>query len=120
MRVKPPGSGAPPVDETSGATGPTGPTGVGTPEGAPAVAATSGAQATGTADAVAEVARKLRAGEITPREAVELLIDDAVSRQVGHATADRPALADELKDILRRYTETDPYLSSKVRRLGKP
>jgi hypothetical protein len=121
MRIKGPSGGPPPLDEISGAAG----TGRAEPLGSvDRTAATGGAQAVSATqsarpgDAVAEVARRLRAGEISPREAVELLIDDAVNRQVGRVTADRQALATELKDLLRRYTETDPYLASKVRRLG--
>ena len=67
---------------------------------------------------MAEVARRLRAGEITAKQAVELLIDDVIARQVGRALADRQTLAAELKELLRRQMETDPYLASKVRRLG--
>jgi hypothetical protein len=121
LRVKAPGDGAKPVDSTpdapaAGATG-----GVAGSQGANDVAPTGavgGADATAPADVVGDVARRLRSGDLNPREAVELLIDDAVRRQVGKATADRESLASELKDLLRRYTETDPYLASKVRRLG--
>lgn len=119
MRVKPTGGGAPPVDRSSEATGPTATDGI---AGAAAPTEVTSTAATGSAsgaDPVSDVARRLRDGEISPREAVELLIDDAVKRQVGQAIGSRARLAGELKDLLRRYTETDPYLASKVRRLGK-
>ena len=122
MRVKPTGGGPPPVEQPSestaatGATAVDGATGAGGPSEISSTAATGSAHA---ADSVSEVARRLRTGEISPREAVELLIDDAVRRQVGPALGTRTRLANELKELLRRYTETDPYLASKVRRLGK-
>ncbi len=118
MRVKAPGGGAPPIDETAPATGPTAADGVAAPKGTEGVAPARAAEGPAAGDPVADVARRLRSGDLTAREAVELLIDDAVARQVGRATADREALARELKDLLRRYTETDPYLASKVRRLS--
>jgi hypothetical protein len=120
MRVKPTGGGAPPVDPAAETTGPAAASGI---EGAGSVgevAQAAGARAAGATDPVADIARRLGAGEISPQEAVELLIDDAVRRQVGQATADRERLAGELKELLRRFTETDPYLASKVRRLGRP
>lgn len=124
MRVKPPADGPPaaaPVEgapEAAATDGVGQVAGAGSAEGAQAVQPAESARGATAADPVTEVARRLRAGEIAPREAVELLIDDAVARQVGRATADRQALAAELKELLRRYTETDPYLAAKVRRLG--
>ena len=118
MRVKGPSGAAPPIDQTSA---------VDAPRAAEATTATTAVVATGaataaqatdpTADPVRDVARRLRTGELSAREAVELLIDDAVERQLGLITADRRALAQQLKEVLRRYTETDPHLASKVRRL---
>ncbi len=121
MRIKGPGGGAPPVDQASETTGPAAPTapdGVAAPTGVSEVAPAAAPEAAGAADPVGDVARRLRDGEISPQQAVELLIDDAVERQVGGALADRREVARELKDLLRRYTESDPYLAAKVRRLG--
>ena len=67
---------------------------------------------------IAYVAGRLRAGEMSAQQAVEMLIDDVVERQVGGVTAEHAAMATELKELLRRYSETDPYLASRVRRLG--
>ena len=121
MRVKGPSGAAPPIDQTSAvdassaAEATTATTAV---AGVAATGAATAAQATDpTADPVRDVARRLRTGELSAREAVELLIDDAVERQLGLITADRRALAQQLKEVLRRYTETDPHLASKVRRL---
>lgn len=119
MRIKGPADSAPPpvdsVGEAREATAPAPTTAV---QPGNAVGEISAAGAITPHDVIAYVANRLRGGEMTPREAVELLIDDAVQRQVGGVTAEHAALANELKELLRRYTETDPYLASRVRRLG--
>jgi hypothetical protein len=73
------------------------------------------------ADAVAEAARRLRAGEISAAQAIELLIDDAVRRRTpegaGSAAASA-ALAERLRQMLRRHAESDPFLLEKRKRLG--
>ena len=68
-------------------------------------------------DPIAQVAEALRAGDITVEQAVERLIDDAIHRQVGHATQDRPELERRLRELLRGLTSTDPFLLSRIRRL---
>lgn len=126
MRIKPPGEAASPVTELgeanlaeaaeveeAAALSPSE-----RASGVSAVTATNHVSAGGATDALSEVARRLRAGEIDAREAVELLIDEVVERRSGRVLAERQALADELKRLLRRQTETDPYLAAKVRRLG--
>src|SRR5437763_1945558 len=123
MRIKPPGDGPPAagsIDE-AGQTEGTSATGAvdaaSAAQGAQAVAPATGAQAPSGLDPVAEVARRLRVGEISARDAVEILIDDAVAR---HGASDRDEVARELKDLLRRYAADDPYLSSKLRGFGTP
>ena len=121
MRVKAPGDGPPPipaVDETAGTEAPDGIDGVERASGVARSARIAPTSQSGSIDVVAEVSRRLKAGEITASDAVELLIDDIVDRQAGAALADRRALAEELKSLLRKQTETDPYLASRVRRLG--
>ena len=86
--------------------------------GAEAVSAVAAVAGAGAADPVAAIAARLRAGEITPRQALDLIIDDVVARQVGRAVGEKSALAAELKTLLRRQSAVDPYLASKVRRLG--
>jgi hypothetical protein len=130
MRVKGPGDGAPPISspdpigeadaaartEAADAVDGVSKVDAGAPvDRAAPVAATSSAKA---ADPITEVARRLRAGEITAQQALDLIIDDVVERQVGRAVADRRALAAELRALLARQTEIDPYLASKMRRLG--
>jgi hypothetical protein len=81
MRVKAPGDGAKPVDQTSEAPAAGAATGVGESQGAGEIGKTAEIGATGAAapaDTVADVARRLRSGDLSPREAVEILIDDAV------------------------------------------
>lgn len=65
-----------------------------------------------------EVAARLRAGELTPMQAVEILIDDALQRQLGPFTEAHTALAVELKLLLLEQARSDPYLTSKMKRLG--
>jgi hypothetical protein len=119
MRVKPTSGGPSPIDPTQGAERVDGAAPVEQGGAVAGVAPTEAAAGAAPADVVSQVARRLREGEISAGEAVELLIDDAVQRQVGRVTSDREALAGELKALLRRYTESDPYLASKVRRLGQ-
>src|SRR5262245_53759902 len=83
----------------------------------PAVDAAQRSGAAAPSDAVAKVAAQLRAGEITVDQAVEQLIDDAVKRQMGLLTAGREELEDELRELLRQYASTDPFLAAKIRRL---
>jgi hypothetical protein len=111
MRIKGPGDGPRPTDGVDEAAPVDG-----VDESAPAetgavgrVGGTGGP--TGT-DAIAQVAARLRAGEITADQAVELLIDDAIARGGG-----RKELEPKLREVLREYAANDPYLSSKIRRL---
>ena len=69
-------------------------------------------------DLVDEVAERLRTGELTPIQAVEILIDDALQRQLGPFSEVHTALASELKLLLLEQAKSDPYLSSKMKRLG--
>lgn len=115
MRIKGPGDGPRPpdaVDEAAAVDG--------LDEAAPAettsgVASVGGAGATGAVDPIAEVAARLRAGEITSDEAVDLLIEDAISRQLGGALP--KDLEPKLRETLRDYAAQDPYLAAKIRRL---
>ena len=84
------------------------------PEAASGVTPSGRAQAT---DVVGRVAASLRSGELTVRQAVASLIEDAIERQVGRALADRPALARELRLLLETWVEGDPALAARIRRL---
>lgn len=114
MRIKGPGEGPRPPD----AVGETGAVD-GVDEAAPAetgaVGRVGGPGGPGGADPIARVAARLRAGEITADEAVELLIDDAIGRQLGGAV--RKELEPKLREVLRDYAAHDPYLAAKIRRL---
>jgi len=116
MRVKAPGDGPPPLPaiDATGAAEP-----AASSESVAEVAPLTGVRpAGGSADPIVEVARRLKAGEISAADAVALLIDEVVQRQTEPLGGDRRALADELKAILREQIENDPYLASRVRRLG--
>lgn len=121
MRVKPPGAaddGPPPIEEVGEAEPAAATTATGAVDRAQATTAAMRTGGSAPADAVTEIARRIKAGELSAGEAVELLIDEVVRQGPGAALGDRQALADELKDLLRRQLETDPYLASRVRRLG--
>jgi len=68
----------------------------------------------GNVDPVAQVAAQLRAGEITVDQAVEKLIDDAISRQLSDSARQ---LEPKLRELLRSYAESDPFLAARIRRL---
>jgi hypothetical protein len=116
-RIKGPTDGTTPIDEAS-AVDPTeaaeGPT-----ETAPTtgVNAPTAARSAGL-DALSEVATRLRAGQITVEQALELLIEDAIGRQVGMAVDENGAMEPRLREILREYAANDPFLVAKLRRLN--
>ncbi len=78
------------------------------------VATTASASA---ADTVAQVAAALKAGKLSVAEAVDRLIDDAVSKQVGRAIEPGSELEARLRRVLRDYAGADPLISAKIRRL---
>lgn len=114
MRIKGPGDGPRPpdaVDEAAPVDG--------VDEAAPAesgaVARVGGTGGPTGTDPVAEVAARLRAGEISSDEALELLIDDTIHRQMGGAVP--KDLEPKLREVLRDYAANDPFLASKLRKL---
>jgi hypothetical protein len=111
MKVKGPTNGATPVDGVEGVGE------VDQVSEAPAtgeVVAPAAPAGPGSVDPVAKVAAQLRAGEITVDQAVEKLIDDAISRQLSHEARD---LEPKLRELLRSYAESDPLLAARIRRL---
>lgn len=139
MAQRPPSNGpSGPVSAASGANavGKTG--GVKPAEAAAPIASTSGvaaaaaAQATGAAQAVHPIAAALRAvgadqvqsiadrlrrGVLSPSQAVEELIEDAVQRNLPGLGPDS-TLTQELRALLVAYAKDDPYLASRISRLG--
>ncbi len=89
-------------------------------EATSATQATQATEAAGAAiDPVANVAAQLRAGAITIERAVELLIEDAVQRQLGPALANSRELESTLRETLtQRHAENDPVLQTRIRRLN--
>jgi hypothetical protein len=114
MRIKGPGDGPRPTDAVDEAAPVEG-----VDEAAPAetgaVARVGGTGGPGGTDPIAQVAARLRAGEITSDQALELLIDDAIARQMGGAVP--KDLEPKLREVLRDYAANDPYLAAKIRRL---
>jgi hypothetical protein len=114
MRIKGPGDGPRPpdaVDEAAPVDG--------VDEAAPAetgaVARVGGTGGPTASDPIAQVAARLRAGEISSDEALELLIDDTIARQMGGAVP--KDLEPKLREVLRDYAANDPFLAAKIRKL---
>src|SRR5262245_20884733 len=72
---------------------------------------------TRAADQVRGIADRLRRGVITPSQAVEELIEDAVHKNLPGLPADSP-LVEELRALLTTYAQDDPHLLQQVKRLG--
>jgi hypothetical protein len=87
------------------------------PAGVEAIEGAGAARAASAADAVNQVAAALRAGSITVADAVDRLIEDALSRKVGRAIEQGSELEARLRRVLREYAGADPLISAKIRRL---
>jgi hypothetical protein len=121
-RIRPPGGadGAPPVEPVDGVGDVDEVDAVESVGEVGAVDAAAPVEGVAVVDAVQAVAGELKAGRISVDEAVDRLIEDAVTRQLGRALGSGPrgqALADELREVLRTYASNDPYLAAKIRRL---
>jgi hypothetical protein len=84
---------------------------------AQAVEAAAAILRTQAVDKVAGIAEKLRLGGMTSSQAVEELIDDAVSSALRGLPPDSP-VGEELRTLLRAYAKDDPYLQSRINRLA--
>jgi hypothetical protein len=82
-----------------------------------AVSAVGGPSGPGGADPIGEIAARFRAGDITSQEAVDLLIDDAIQRQMGGVVP--KDMEARLREVLREHAANYPYLAAKIRRLTK-
>jgi len=111
MKVKGPTNGSPPIDGIDGV-------GevdqVAQTEATGEVTAPAPTSGTGNLDPISQVAAQLRSGEISVDQAVERLIDDAISRQLSQHAQD---LEPRLRELLRSYAESDPFLAARIRRL---
>ena len=77
------------------------------------VSAPEAAKESGSVDAISRVAAQLRNGEISVDQAVDRLIDDAIGRQLGNQRDLEP----KLRELLKSYAESDPFLAARIRRL---
>jgi hypothetical protein len=84
---------------------------------AAAVAAVERTAPAAAADRVASIAERLRRGVLTPSQAVEELVEDAVQKNLPGLAADSK-LSQELRQLLLAYAKDDPYLASRIGRLG--
>lgn len=70
-------------------------------------------------DRVQGIIDKLRRGTVSPTQAVQELIDDVVQRSLPGISPDSP-LVTQLRTMLQAYAKDDPYLASRIERLGPP
>jgi hypothetical protein len=117
MKVKGPTDGPKAPDAVNDVTAPDALSGTDSVRGTEATGAPAVSRVSGASDAVAEVAARLRAGEITVDQAVERLIDDAIERQMGRALEQAKELEPRLREVLRGFAAGDPLLTDKLRRL---
>ncbi len=80
-----------------------------------AATATQPAAHAGRAHAVADIAKALQAGQITPQAALDRVVERIVSRRVG--SNGPAAVREELGAALRQTLEDDPMLAAKIRAL---
>jgi hypothetical protein len=71
------------------------------------------------AGAVQALAERIRRGEISAAQAIEVLIDETVRRS-GCSGGDAEAMGAKLRALLERQAGSDPFLSKRVRRIGDP
>ncbi|HEY1587747.1 MAG TPA: hypothetical protein VGH63_18740 [Polyangia bacterium] len=118
MRIKGPGDGPRPTDAVDEAA-PVDSVDEAAPAESGAVARVGGTGGPTGTDPVAQVAARLRAGEISSDEALELLIDDTIARQlgIGPGGAVPKDLEPKLREVLRDYAANDPFLAAKIRKL---
>ena len=114
MRIKGPGDGPRPPDAVDEAAPVEGVDEAALAETG-AVSRVGGPGGPSGSDPVGQVAARLRAGEITKDEALELLIDDTIQRQMGGAVP--KDLEPKLREVLRDYAANDPFLAAKIRKL---
>jgi hypothetical protein len=117
MRIKGPTNGAPPVEGVEAPDEVGEIADVGATDAAAPVSGTAPASGTGAIDPVGQVAAQLRAGKITVDQAVEQLIDDAIGRQLSPHHKEAKELERKLRELLRSYAESDPFLAARIRRL---
>ena len=115
-----PAQGVAPTESASAVDGPAAVTAKSAIEAAQAPQAVSLVSAVGAAsgaDRVGSIADRLRRGMLSPSQAVEELIEDAVRRNLPGMAMDS-RLSQELRAMLLSYAKDDPYLTSRISRLG--
>jgi hypothetical protein len=79
--------------------------------------ATQPAAHAGSMPAVADIAKALKAGQITPQAALDRVVELVVSRRVGPKGP--AAVREKLGAALRQTLEDDPMLAAKIRALDE-
>jgi hypothetical protein len=114
MRIKGPGDGPRPTDAVDEAGEVEATDGAASADAVSSVGGTSGP---GGNDPISQIAARFRNGELTSEQAVDLLIEDAIQRQLG-GTVPKDMEA-KLREVLREHATSYPYLAAKIRRLTK-
>ena len=70
----------------------------------------------GEVPAVADIGKALQAGQITPKAALDRVVERIVARHVG--PNEPAAIREKLGAALRQTLEDDPMLAAKIRALG--
>jgi hypothetical protein len=84
------------------------------PSGNPAPATT---RPIATPNDTSKIAAELEAGRLQPQQAVERVLQQVLSRQVGDDAP--PAVREKIRAALQDALETDPLLADKLRRLNR-
>ena len=79
-------------------------------------AAPGGPGAAGGRDPIADIAAELKAGRITPEEAIERVLDEAVGAVAAAGVPE--AMRARLRAQLAELVGDDPFLAGKARRIG--
>lgn len=95
------------ADKLGGPRGPTGPGGPGGP---------SGPSGPGGPDPIADIAADLKAGRITPDQAVDRVVEAAARDGIPDAAPDK--VRAQVREQLMSLIGDDPFLASKARRIG--
>jgi hypothetical protein len=75
-----------------------------------------GAQSVIPPQKVSEIASKVRAGEVSRSEAMNLIVEQVVESQLGPTAG--AEVKEKLAERLREVLENDPFLSRKLQSLG--
>ena len=65
---------------------------------------------------IAQIAQELKAGQITPRQAADRVLDVALNKGAGATLSDR--VREKLRADLEHHLQNDPYLAQRAKQIG--